>query len=412
MALYTSVEQKQNKKHTKLINNSASEELYNNSLKKMNASLSYEQGEFSELSTPLRKRLSMRKNIKKQQASRIKFLAIFFIIFSIIMPTVFFENYGNLFLNKIANRNIQIPNDLSFLNQAEYSIADNGNFLDTKFIDDVNTQNPLMKLPVLKGKMYYLTNQLKYLASTYPQLEAGIFIWDYNTGRYVDINGDQVFPTASIIKLPIMFQVFRRAEKGLINLNDKITLTDYYVSAGSGFLQYSPLGRRLTYRELANLMIQESDNTATNMLLSSVGGMNELDREIKKWGLKATSMENWLPDLNGTNVSTPKELGTLLYNIGNTDLLSIKTRAEIIDIMSHVRNRNLIQAGLPDNVVFVHKTGDIGRMLGDAGIVALPDGRKYIIAIMVKRPWNSFSAKEFIIAASKVTYNSYVTQGQ
>ncbi len=51
-------------------------------------------------------------------------------------------------------------------------------------------------------------------------------------------------------------------------------------------------------------------------------------------------------------------------------------------------------------------------MLGDAGVVALPDGRKYIIAIMVKRPWNSFAAKEFIIEASKITYNAYVTQGQ
>jgi len=48
-------------------------------------------------------------------------------------------------------------------------------------------------------------------------------------------------------------------------------------------------------------------------------------------------------------------------------------------------------------------------MLGDAGIVILPDGRKYIIVIMVKRQWNSYAAKQFIIDASKVTYNSYVS---
>ncbi len=173
-----------------------------------------------------------------------------------------------------------------------------------------------MPPPALKGKMYNLTNQLKYLASKYPQLQAGIFIWDYNTGRYVDINGDEVFPTASIIKLPVLFQIFRRAEKGLLNLNDKIALANYYVTAGSGYLQYSPLGTSKSYRQLASLMIQESDNTATNMLLSSIGGMNELDHEMKRWGLKATSLSNWLPDLDGTNVSTPKELGTLLYNIG------------------------------------------------------------------------------------------------
>ena len=389
LTLYTSGGRKQ-LKNNKIINTEWLEESCNNSLQRAN----------------------MRKNIKKQQAARIRFLVVFFIVFSIIMPKIFIENYNNLFFNKLVNKNIQIPKDISFLNQAEYAIANNGDFLDTKLIDEVNTKNSLMKAPVLNWKMYKLTNQLKYLAAAYPQLKAGIFIWDYNTGGYVDINGEGVFPTASIIKLPVLFQVFRRAEKGLINLNDKISLTNYYVTGGSGALQYSPLGRQLTYRQLAALMIQESDNTATNMLLSSVGGMNELDREIKSWGLKTTSLSNWLPDLDGTNVSTPKEMGTLLYNIGNTNLLSIKTRAEIVDIMSHVRNNRLIQAGLPADAGFIHKTGDIGTMLGDAGVVALPDGRKYVIVIMVKRPWNSFAAKEFIIEASKITYNSYVTQNQ
>lgn len=389
LALYTSSEVK-NLKNNRIINKELLEESCNNSLQ----------------------RSKMRKNIKKQQAERIRFLVVFFVVFSMIMPKIFIENYNNLFFNKLANQNIQIPKDISFLNQAEYAIANNGDFIDTRFVDDVNTQNPLMKAPILSRKMYNLTNKLKYLSAAYPQLETGVFVWDYNTGRYVDINGDGIFPTASIIKLPVMFQVFRRAEKGLINLNNKISLTDYYVSGGSGTLQYSPLGTKLTYRHLANLMIQESDNTATNMLLSSVGGMNELDREIKRWGLKVTSLSNWLPDLDGTNVSTPKELGTMLYNIGNTNLLSIRTRAEIVDIMSHVKNNRLIQAGLPADAAFIHKTGDIGTMLGDAGVVALPDGRKYIIVIMVKRPWNSFAAKEFIIEASKVTYNSYLMQNQ
>lgn len=389
LALYTSGGRKQ-LKNNKIINTEWLEESCNNSLQ----------------------RAKMRKNIKRQQAARIRFLIMFFVVFSIIMPKIFIENYNNLFFNKLANKNIQIPKDISFFNQAEYSIANNGDFLDTKFIDEVDTKNSLMKAPVLNWKMYNLTNQLKYLAAAYPQLETGIFIWDYNTGGYVDINGDKIFPTASIIKLPVLFQIFRRSEKGLINLNDKISLTNYYITGGSGSLQYSPLGTKHTYRHLAALMIQESDNTATNMLLSSVGGMNELDREIKNWGLKSTSLSNWLPDLDGTNVSTPREMGTLLYNIGNTNLLSIKTRAEIVDIMSHVRNNRLIQAGLPADAGFIHKTGDIGTMLGDAGVVALPDGRKYVIVIMVKRPWNSFAAKEFIIEASKITYNSYVTQNQ
>ena len=190
MALYTSGGRKQ-LKNNKIINTEWLEESCNNSLQRAN----------------------MRKNIKKQQAARIRFLVVFFIVFSIIMPKIFIENYNNLFFNKLVNKNIQIPKDISFLNQAEYAIANNGDFLDTKLIDEVNTKNSLMKAPVLNWKMYNLTNQLKYLAAAYPQLETGIFIWDYNTGGYVDINGDGIFPTASIIKLPVLFQVFRRAEK-------------------------------------------------------------------------------------------------------------------------------------------------------------------------------------------------------
>lgn len=389
LALYTSGERKYIKNDIK-INNPYTTKPCNNSLQ----------------------RIKMRKKIKKQQAAKFKIFVVFFIIFGIIMPKIFFDNLNSFFLHRFQNKNIQMTNDMSFLNQSEFALTNDGDFLDTKLLDPVNTQNPLMKSPVLKGKMNNLTIKLKNLAAQYPQIKAGVFIWDYDTGKYVNINGDNVFPTASVIKIPVMFQVFRRVEKGLINLNDKISLTGYYVSGGSGYLQYSPPGRSLTYRHLVNLMIQESDNTATNMLLSSIGGMNELNREIKKWGLPTTSLSNWLPDLDGTNISTPKEMGTLLYNIGNTDLLSIKNRAEIINIMSHVRNRNLIQAGLPDDVMFIHKTGDIGTMLGDAGVVALPDGRKYIISIMVKRPWNYFPAKQFIIDASKITYDSYIMQNQ
>jgi len=357
-------------------------------------------------------RREMRKNIRKHQSEKLNYYALFAFLFCLIIFKIFIDNFDTLFLNKLKNQNIKAPTNISFMNQAEYALANGGDFIDTKLLDDVNTENPLMKSPVLTEKMYGLTYRLKNLAAQYPQLKTGIFIWDFNTGKYVDINGDESFATASIIKIPIMYQLFMRAEKGLISLDKKISLENYQLAEGSGYLQYSKPGKMLTYKQLLNLMIQESDNTATNMILSSIGGMNELNREIKRWGLKSTSLSNWLPDLNGTNISTPKEMGTMLYNIENADILSIKSRAEIINVMSHVRNRFLIQAGLPDNVSFIHKTGDIGTMLGDAGTVELPNGRKYIIVIMVERPWNSFTAKQFIIDASKTVYNSYITQTQ
>lgn len=388
MVLYTSGERKKTENKAIINNNKYSETFYRDSIKRMKA----------------------RKNIRKQQTEKIKSFIIFFIIFGIAATSICLFNYNDLFLHRAENGNIKIPEDIVLIDRAEYDIAFNGDFLDTRLIDEVNTKQPLMKTPFLKDKMYNLTRRLKTLASQYPQINPGIFVRDYNTGNYVDINADRVFSAASIIKLPLMFQFFRRIEKGLINPDDKISLENHYISGGSGYLQYAPKGTSLTYKRLAELMIRESDNTATNMLLSSVGGMNELNREIKRWGLKSTSMSEWLPDLKGTNVSTPKELGTILYNIGNTDLLSIKKRANIVEIMSRVRNSGLIQAGLPKTAGFIHKTGDIGTMLGDAGVVSLPDGRKYIIVLMAERSWNSAQAREFIVKASETVYNSYMMQ--
>jgi beta-lactamase class A len=142
------------------------------------------------------------------------------------------------------------------------------------------------------------------------------------------------------------------------------------------------------------------------MLLAVVGGMNELNRSIRNWGFSKTHYYNWLPDLDGTNITSPAEIGKMLYNIDNPEFLSLKSRAEIVEIMGHVKNRYLINSGLPWDVQFLHKTGDIGSMLGDAGVVIFPDGRKYIIAIMVTRPWNDYSAKQFIVEASETAYRS------
>jgi len=355
-----------------------------------------------------KKRVELRKNIQKNKNKRLTFFTVFSFILGFILFSQFINFYDNFFIKRIHNSTIKIPDGSSFMRSSEQYFT-NDYFLGTRTLADFNSNDALMKKPSLSSSMPTLTNRLKNLSAQYSSLEPGIFIWDFSTGKYVDINADKEFPTASIIKIPILLQLFRKIDANLIGLQDKMSITDYYLTGGSGFLQYKPIGTVLSVNELAQFMIQESDNTATNMLLSTIGGVDGLDRALRNWGFNKTHLSNWLPDLEGTNVATPKDLGTMLYNIDNSNLLSLRNRAKIVEIMSHVKNRFLIQAGLPDNAQFIHKTGDIGTMLGDAGIVLLPDGRKYIIVIMVKRPWNSYGAKQFIIDASKAVYNSYAS---
>lgn len=334
-----------------------------------------------------------------------RFLIIFFTIFGLLVPIVFIHNFHNVFLKRFNNINIVVPKEVSYLDAAEFSIADN-TFLDTRYIDPVNTENPVMSSPVMTARMPNLTRKLKNLMASYPRLKPGIFIWDYSTGKYVAINPDKEFSAASIIKIPLLFQLFKRSEKGLADLNESMSTKKAFISGGSGALQYFPLGSTFTVKRLGELTIQQSDNTASNMLLAAVGGMNELNRAMKNWGFSKSHFYEWLPDLKGKNVTTPAEIGKMLYNIDNPDFFSLSSRAQIVEIMANVKNRYLIHAGLPYRTQFLHKTGDIATMLGDAGTVILPDERKYIIVIMVKRPWNDYSAKQFIVEASEIAYKS------
>ena len=141
---------------------------------------------------------------------------------------------------------------------------------------------------------------------------------------------------------------------------------------------------------------------------SQIGGMEGLNSAARNWGLPSTQMTNWLPDLKGTNTVSAKDMATLLYNIDNPKFLNSNSKYAIQQYMSNVHNTTLIKAGLPKDAEFLHKTGDIGTMLGDAGIVYAPSGRKYIVVILTKRNFNDYSARDFIQQASSLIYKSVI----
>ena len=261
---------------------------------------------------------------------------------------------------------------------------------------------------LITDELKSLKNILNAQIAANPKIDASIFVWDISNGKYVDIKGDTPFPAASIIKIPVLISLFKTIEAGKFSKNDKIPLEEYYRSEGSGSLQYKPEGYSLTIDDLARLMITESDNSSTNMLMSAIGSMTSVNDDVKSWGLKNTHINTWLPDMGGTNYTTSKDLVTMLYNLDNEAFLSLESRADIFDYMGHVKNNRLLAAGIPSDASIAHKTGDIGSMLGDAGIIYAPNGRKYIVAILVKRPYNDYSAKEFIVNASSTIYN-YMT---
>lgn len=313
--------------------------------------------------------------------------------------------YKYLFINKIKNSHIAADANTIY-NKSEQLLA-NTRLFNRSFIGEIATQKPQMEQLTLNAPMYTLKSNLQYLLNQYPHLEAGIFIWDYQSKNFVSINGDMQIPAASIIKVPILVQMFKRIESNNLSLYEKVQMTPYYRTSGSGYLQYRPDGTTFNLFELAKYMIRTSDNSATNMILSSIGGAHEMNAALRNWGFSKTYIKTWLPDLYGTNLTTPKDMATILYNADNPDFLSLENRSHIVEIMSNVKNTSLLKQGIPDSARLLHKTGDIGRMLGDVGIVTMPNGRRYIITVMVKRKWNDYSARVLINKISSTVYNSF-----
>lgn len=312
-------------------------------------------------------------------------------------PLIFGDPYKDI---KVDNTQLMSPT-INYLSNAL--------FLNTRLLAGAKVKKPEMTTLYTTQKMPVIEAKLTKLMAQYPSVKPSIFVWDYDSGKYIDIKADESFPTASIIKIPILIDLFKSIEANQLTIYDEMTLTDYYQSEGSGDLQYRPVGSKYTLDQLARVMIEKSDNTATNMIMSAVGSMTDVNSAVRSWGLKHTYVNNWLPDIAGTNHSTAKDLATMLYNLDNPGFLNINSREYIIDYMSHVENNRLIQAGLDPKALFVHKTGDIGKMLGDAGIVFTPTGKKYICVILATRPYNSPQGKDFIVNASKIIYNSVIS---
>ena len=354
-------------------------------------------------------RVKKNADTKKVQRNFLIHRVVSVIFVSLLAFTILpygFKKVTMKMFNPDLNKNIRVNYEDVVFPTANY--VSNHWFMGMRSLEGARVKRAEMQPLNENTELKKLEASLKNLASTYPSIHPSVYVWDYNTGNYAAINEDESFPTASIIKLPVLAQLFRAIEKNHLSLDDKMYLTDYYRAEGSGSLQYKAENSKYSIDDLARVMITESDNSATNMLVAKMGSMTNMNSAIRRWGLKNTYMQTWLPDMEGTNRSTVRDMAQILYNIDSPEFLSNSSRAKIFDYMGHVHNNRLIAAGLPDGAEFLHKTGDIGKMLGDAGIVYAPNGKKYIVVIFVNRPHNSPLGKEFIVQASQMIYNYMV----
>ena len=364
----------------------------------------YEQYYFK--NTPVKRIRPLKRNQQKKKKSFFGKLISFICVF-LLLCFVFPYSF-NLFIKDTFNTKIKTVLKVNYTNLLyptnNYLYKDL--FLGKYHIKDTSYQDFTMKNIDESMERLRLKSNLLALANEYPKIQPAVYVWEYDGKSYVNINADEPYPAASTIKVPVLIEMFRNIDQGSFTLDDTMVLEDFYRAPGSGKLQYSEGGIAHTMDYLARIMIENSDNSSTNMIIAKMGGMPEVNRAMNRWGLRTTHINAWLPDLDGTNITTAKEMAKMFYNLDSTNILSKESKMQVADYLAHVKNNRLLQAGLPESAILLHKTGDIGYMLGDAGIVKTASGKKYIVVIFARRPYNSIQGKEFIVKASEMIYNN------
>jgi beta-lactamase class A len=274
----------------------------------------------------------------------------------------------------------------------------------------------------------------------------GVSVKHLGSGEAASLNGGELFPTASVFKVPVIVELYRQVDAGAISLDEKNTLVERDKVPGSGILRELGEGLELSLRDLIELMMILSDKTATDLLTERVG-MDDVNATLRELGLKRTRVvadcRDILFDLIGlsdipdeertiglyreksregagkgtwslgterNDVTTPDEMLRLLEMIFNGDAASRRSCEAILETMHRCQTGGYrIAKYLPRGKIdFAHKTGSLPGIRNDAGIVTLRvTGESYIISCFTKGAADVYAAEEAIAQASKNVYEHF-----
>ncbi|MES3035895.1 MAG: serine hydrolase [Gemmatimonadota bacterium] len=194
----------------------------------------------------------------------------------------------------------------------------------------------------------------------------GYAVWNLDTGERLSRRGDEPFPTASLIKVPIAITLMEQVAAGQLSLDDRITVLKVEKVPGAGLLQFLHDGAEITIRDAAWLMLTISDNTATNLLLSRLE-IRRVWESMEKRGLPRTKVHSKVflriasvaPDSSvkyGLGVSTPNEMTQLFALLAEGRAVSPAADSVVMDMLEHNQDGQLLQRHL-DGIRAPHKTG-------------------------------------------------------
>jgi beta-lactamase class A len=244
----------------------------------------------------------------------------------------------------------------------------------------------------------------------------GYAILDLTSGETIGHLARETFPTASAIKLAIVYELFKQADEKKINLDEMVTLDRRQAVGGTGVLV--EMGTpTLSIRDYAVLMVTLSDNTATNVLIDRLG-MDRIAARMQGLGLPGTKLRRHMMDTAAArrgdeNVSTPDELVRLLQAMYGPLAGPAKAGHYQLDGAIELLKKpkeNRLRKGLPDGVASADKSGELEGVRVDAGIV-FAKNRPYILCVMTTFLKDEAEGERAIESISRAAYEYFSRLG-
>ena len=271
----------------------------------------------------------------------------------------------------------------------------------------------------------------------------GFYARNLANGAEYSWNGDQRFPPASVIKLPVMVELYRQAASGSLDLDAKEPLPLDVSTHGSGVLKRREGPVALTLREYCRLMMVHSDNMATDLVMRKVG-LEAVNRFLGELGLENTraSMDlgRWhylivglaeapinrenddrilehmqagkyddglgYSDSLDNNVCGPRDIGSLLARLYGGELASQHDTDEMLELMRASTHKRTIAKYVKERIRVANKYGGSRRIAADSGIVELPGGPVVIAAFALSKDPNDRTGREILARMARLSVAS------
>lgn len=239
--------------------------------------------------------------------------------------------------------------------------------------------------------------------------QSGIVVKDLSTGWEASFNKDKAFPSASLVKVPVVLAAFKASGEGKFSMDDTITLRGKDRVDASKETAKLPNGSQISIRKLCEWMIVVSDNTAANMVIEFLG-FDYLNTCFNNLGVKDTNIMRKMLDFrfrrNGVeNYTTPSDMARIMELIYRRKAISWAASNECMNMLKRQQVNDRIPVLLPKGVIVAHKTGLERGACHDIGIIFTGNGDMLVCVLTKHKAKTSAHAKKFISRIALEVYD-------